>query len=155
MQGQDYRYSDYRLNYSGSQLGDESIANIDTWLERHDLDPGVMAVLHFYRGLHYRELKKYKFAITDFTDAIGIEPDFASAYFFRAQCYLNEKNIEKAVSDFTRAIKNDPRHYESFVNRGNCYVRLNLPDSAIRDYTTAIGMHAVSPESTTGGACAT
>jgi tetratricopeptide (TPR) repeat protein len=144
--GQDYRYSDYRLNYSGSLLGEEQMARINTWLERNDLEPGVRAVLHFYRGLHYRELKKYKFAITDLSDAIKLEPDFASAWYFRAQCYLGDKNLGKAIEDLSAAASIDPNHYETWVNRGNCYVLTSLTDSAISDYTRAISFHGAPAE---------
>ena len=47
--------------------------------------------------------KDYQAAITSYTQAINIEPDFAEAYFNRALTYLLLNQRDKTISDLSKA----------------------------------------------------
>ena len=55
----------------------------------------------FRRGLANRELRRYKEAINDFTQAIYMNPSNSSAYQYRALTYVIVGAEEKARNDFT------------------------------------------------------
>ena len=81
-----------------------------------------------------------EWAISDFTRAIGIEPDDSDTYNNRGWCYKKLGLYENAISDFTRAIGIDPDDSDTYNNRGWCYNELELYEDAISDFTRAIGI---------------
>ncbi len=67
-------------------------------------------------------------AIRDFSKAIDIAPDFASAYFARAWAIEQSGKAADAIADFSRAIHLDPNHGEAYFSRG--FVNLYAGDAA-------------------------
>src|SRR5262249_32042866 len=66
------------------------------------------AALHSIQGLDFYERKDYDRAITEYTEAIKLDPnnDFAnaSAYYYRGLAYGYQNEHDKAIRDFNRAI---------------------------------------------------
>ena len=96
------------------------------------------AVDYVQRGNAYYEQGKYDQAISDYTKAIDINPDFAKAYDNRGAAYAQKGNLSGAISDFTMAIANNPNDAEAYNNRGHAYAKLGNYVQAISDYTKAI-----------------
>jgi tetratricopeptide (TPR) repeat protein len=85
--------------------------------------------------------KRYKEAITDFTQAISLDPTFAMAYKERGNTYLNLTEYQKAIADFTQAISLDPTYTFAYVNRGMTYSNLHKYQKAIADFTQVISLN--------------
>ncbi len=98
----------------------------------------------FYKtGLEFSENKNYNDAITQFTKAIDIEPDYANAYIERGRAYKQQGQIKKASEDFDRAtifITNDEElFYESaqlFYDLGEYKKAIEKLDRAIKVKST-------------------
>lgn len=106
--------------------------------------------------------KNYEEAITNYTEALNLDPDNRIAYINRGTAYKRfgdkfkgEKNFEEAnkkyeeaISDFTQAIRVDSTNRNAYNNRGSCYYEkytnnnvqeaLANMEKAIADYTMAI-----------------
>ena len=70
-------------------------------------------------------------AITNYTKALEIDPNFIDAYKGRAKVFEKQSNLEFAAKDYERALAIDVKDYESFFNAS----RLNL---LLKNYETAI-----------------
>lgn len=115
---------------------DEMIEILNTMLEKYPkTEP---EITYFNRGNAYRNLKKHKKAIQDFTKAIEIKPDYEVAFNNRGLSYFDLDEFNNAVSDFTVVIKLKPDFAFGYFNRGNAYSGLYKYDSAVADYTKMI-----------------
>jgi tetratricopeptide (TPR) repeat protein len=82
--------------------------------------------------------QRYQGAIADYTEAIELDPNNATAYFKRGLAYDNIDKYQAAIADYTKAIELDSRDSASHNNRGAVYSRVGDKQSALRDYDTAI-----------------
>jgi tetratricopeptide (TPR) repeat protein len=90
------------------------------------------------RGLLFASRGEYDMAITDFTDAININPNLAAAYFNRGNAYHNIKDYDKAIADYIHAIRLNPNDAAAYMFRGYAYFAKDDHDQAIADYSQAI-----------------
>ena len=93
---------------------------------------------HYNRGLALAGSGKYGQAISEYSKAIVIIPNFAEAYDSRRLAHHNKGLFNQAIIDFTKAIEITPAFAEAYSNRGLSYHGKGLLDKAISDQTKAI-----------------
>ena len=93
---------------------------------------------YFYRGNAKNASGDHTGAISDYTKAIQLKPDFIVAYYNRGNTKIALKDYTGAISDFTKAIQLEPNDPDSYYNRGNAKIALKDYTGAISDYTKAI-----------------
>ena len=76
------------------------------------------ADFYFNRAYDKAEKGDYYGAISDFTKAIEIDPNYKEAYYNRAWNKQKLNDYYGAISDYTKAIEIDPNYAQSFNNRG-------------------------------------
>jgi tetratricopeptide (TPR) repeat protein len=81
---------------------------------------------------------EYEKAISDFTEAIRLDPKLVGAYFDRGSVYWMTGETDKAISDCTEAIRLDPKLVGPYVLRGESYASEKEYGKAITDLTSAI-----------------
>jgi tetratricopeptide (TPR) repeat protein len=93
---------------------------------------------YFLQGSRKIKSNDYKGAITDFDQAIRINPTFALAYSGRGYARLKLGDKQGSIADYDRAIRISPNNAVAYSNRG--YARSELGDNqgAIADYDRAI-----------------
>jgi tetratricopeptide (TPR) repeat protein len=64
------------------------------------------------------DLKEYDKAISDYHEAISLDPNYAAAYNNRGNRYYDWKDYDKAISDYSEAIRLDPNYASAYNNRG-------------------------------------
>ena len=69
-------------------------------------------------------------AISDFTEAIRLDPKLAVAYCNRGIAYEKQHNFDKAISDYNEAIRLDPNFALAYYNRGIMYEERRNFDNA-------------------------
>ena len=62
------------------------------------------------RGSAYQSKGDHDRAIADYSEAIGINPNYAIAYSNRGNLFEARKRREEAIADFRRALALDPNH---------------------------------------------
>ena len=89
-------------------------------------------------GNAYYMKKQFDNAISDYSNAIDMNPKLAVAYQNRGSAYYIKGDYDKAISDYDKAIELNPKNALTYSSRGNAYFMLNQLNSAISDYNKAI-----------------
>ena len=98
------------------------------------LDPA----LYYSRGWDFYQGKQYDKAISEYNEAIRLEPNNAAYYFARGVAYIDTKDYDKAISDYNEAVRLEPDNAAAYNNRGTAYDEMEKYDKAISDYNDAI-----------------
>lgn len=88
------------------------------------------------RGLEFRKKHELEKAISDFSEAIRLKPDFAEAYYNRGR--TQGADTSAAIADFDEAIKINPKYAEAYNSRGDAWEKRGEVTKAIADYQKAI-----------------
>jgi tetratricopeptide (TPR) repeat protein len=104
------------------------------------------ALAAFNRGLGHYNKKDFEKAISDYTEAISLNPNYALAYYNRGVAHNEKKEYTEATSDYTEAIRLNPDYAHAYYNRGVAHYTQGNLDKAISDYTEAIRLKADYPD---------
>lgn len=96
---------------------------------------------YFKSGLIYVKQGNFNQAVSDFTKAIVLNPNYAEAYCNRGTAYAKQGNFNQAISDHTKAIALNPDFAEAYCNRGIAYSSQGNFSQAIPDFTKAIALN--------------
>ena len=80
-------------------------------------------------------------AITEFDEAIRLNPQDADAYYNRGNTYDDLGQHQRAIQEFDEALRLDPQFAEIYVNRGLAYADLSQHQRAIQEYDEAIRLN--------------
>jgi tetratricopeptide (TPR) repeat protein len=89
-------------------------------------------------GLDRQYHQRYREAVTAYSRAIALDPDFPGFYAMRGFAYSKLGFDGKALTDYNRAIKLDPRGYEAYYMRGTLYAKRGDLAKAVRDLTRSL-----------------
>jgi tetratricopeptide (TPR) repeat protein len=95
----------------------------------------------FDRGCSEMQSKRFREAISCFTEALNVNDKDANAYFRRGQCFFCLNDIEKAMSDFDRAIGVTEGNDQYFLWRGTAYGQMGKDEPAIEDFLRAFRLN--------------
>jgi len=93
---------------------------------------------YFSKGKEYEAAENWVMAISEFTNAIGVNPNYTYAYWMRGYSYAELGQDQNAINDYNNAIQIDPDEATLYNNRGYSYNELGQYQLAINDYTKAI-----------------
>jgi len=79
----------------------------------------------------------YNKAVSDFGEAIRINPSYIQAYCARAHAYEDMGDFEHALADYSEAIRLAPNNWIAYFNRGVYFYNRAEYDRAISDFTKA------------------
>ena len=96
------------------------------------------AAFYVNRGLAHYNKGQYDEAISDYTEALKINPRYAETYVNRGTAYYSKGQFDQAISDCTEALKINPRLAEAYFNRGTAYGNKDQYDEAISDFTKGL-----------------
>jgi WD40 repeat protein/Flp pilus assembly protein TadD len=94
--------------------------------------------VYINQGLTYHRQGKYKQAISNYSQAIALNPNSDKAYSNRAAAYNDQKDYQKAIADSSKAISLNPTYASAYINRGLAYYHQGNYQQAIADYNKAI-----------------
>ena len=80
-------------------------------------------------------------AIADFSKAIKLDPQAASAYSIRAIAYSQQNDFDRAIADYDSAIRIEPDNAEHYAWRGSSYIQKKNFDQALADLNNAIRLN--------------
>ncbi len=99
-----------------------------------------MSRLYYVRGLVKFNRGDYDSAITDYNEAIILDPNYVSAYnrLGIAESYLGHH--KSAIEHYNMAIQLDPDYHHAYHNRGNAKNELDDQQGAQKDWKKADGL---------------
>ena len=103
---------------------------------------GLCGAIYSNLGTAYDEAGDHAQAISCFTKAIELNPQYADAYNNRGNAYSISGQLSHALSDYAKAIELNPKLAHAYYNRGVAYERSGQRANALADYTKAIELNA-------------
>ena len=95
----------------------------------------------YNRGNTSLELGNNIEALSNFTKAIELNPNFYEAYNDRSVVKFYLKDYEGSINDCNRAIKLNPNFAEAYNNRGNALLEFDKFSEAIHNFNKAIDLN--------------
>lgn len=96
------------------------------------------AKAYYYRGIAKFSLGDKQGAISDFNQAIAINPQYADAYSNRGNAKSALGDKQGALADYNKAIAINPNNADFYLNRGNVKYDLGDKEGACRDFKKAV-----------------
>ncbi len=106
--------------------------------ERRERQASLTAQDRFRRGLRAAKEGRLQEAVEEYTEAIRMNPGYASAYNNRGNLYRKLNKYQEALEDYNKALELDPDYALAYYNRGNLYRELNEHQKALEDYNKAL-----------------
>jgi tetratricopeptide (TPR) repeat protein len=111
---------------------------LNTALELDDIDEISLFRAHFQRGQLYQQEGDLERALSDYTEAIELQPTIAEVYAFRATVYFSLEDFEAALADYELALEYDAGQAAYYLAAGIVQTQLEAYDAAIESFTTAL-----------------
>jgi protein O-mannosyl-transferase len=92
------------------------------------------------RGIYYFNAQQYENALTDFYDALAMNPDDSAIYCNISDVYLKRNEYEKAFDFINTAIRIDPDLAEAYYKRAQIWRLNGQKELAEKDEQTAISL---------------
>lgn len=96
---------------------------------------------YYFRGFAKYDLGDSQGAISDYSQAIAINPRHVDAYYNRGVIKYALGDKQGPITDYNQVIANDPQHALAYLNRGAAKYDLGDKQGAIADATTAISLN--------------
>ena len=96
---------------------------------------------YFEQGYEHGEAGRLDEAISAYSRAIALNPDYASAYHNRGNAYSDKGDYGQAIADYDQAIALNSDFALAYYNRGFAYSGKGDYDQAIADYDQAIALN--------------
>jgi Flp pilus assembly protein TadD len=110
------------------------------FFDRHEKNGvySVSAKEWFEKGESFTEKKEYDSAVTAYTSAISLDPNYEDAFISRAKAFFNKRQIDKAIEDCTKVVSINPNNGAGFFIRGLMLPLKKQHAEAITDFSNAI-----------------
>ena len=114
-------------------LGKTGIASVSTVSST-----SIQSKWYIRRGSVWNEKGEYDIAVSDYNEAIRLDPSREVAFINRGNAWFHKKEYDKAIADYNEAIRLDPKYAVAFNNRGCAWRAKKDYGKAIADYNEAI-----------------
>jgi tetratricopeptide (TPR) repeat protein len=138
--------------------GDAAIADCTRAIQSGRFTGHALALKFSNRGVEWRIKGDYERAISDYDDAIRLDPKYADAWYNRCIAYNRTQKYDLALPDCNQAIalgptanslnatgqeklSNDRSKSDYYTQRGLAYHGRNEIDRAIADYSEALRLY--------------
>lgn len=91
-----------------------------------------------YRGDIRVKKGQIEKALSDYDEAVRLEPKYAEVYWDRGNAYLRKRDYDRAIADLTEAVRLDPANSYAWSQRGLAHDRKGDLEKAIADFGKAI-----------------
>ena len=119
----------------------EAIQFYSQALNSSELTDKDRAIVLFHRANVYNILEQYQKSISDYNEAIRLQPDNIKAIAGRGSAYEVEGKFQEAIDDFTQVIKLSPRYDPVYFARGTAYFATAQYVLAVKDFQESVKLN--------------
>ncbi|MGA3051331.1 MAG: tetratricopeptide repeat protein [Chitinispirillaceae bacterium] len=112
--------------------------SITLWNDCIDSKNNTPSIAFHNRAQARFEVKDYRGAIHDETEAIKLEPTLADAYYNRANSEFTIGEIEASIRDNTRCLELNPKHFYAYYLRASAKMSTGRQAEAMNDFDSSI-----------------
>ena len=116
------------------------ITGCTSFIRKGSLQTEMLSMAYTNRGIAQGNLGRVEKAITDFSEAIRLDPKSPLAFYNRGNAYLDKKKLDLALADFNAAIANEPEFALAYYNRGVVFELKGQRELCIADYQKALSL---------------
>ena len=130
--------SQIKLLKQAGNSADKTLVIIENHLDQIPFFKSDDPKLYFSVGLKFKNEKLFDLAISNFNQAIELDPQFASAFYERGNTYFDQQQFEAAIASYDQAVATDPQFAPAYLNKGIGQENLGRPELAIQSYEQVI-----------------
>ena len=120
----------------------ELVKKDKTQIARYDQAIQDLSATEWYRkGLTAMRTGNYNEAISAYTKAVRLDPQYVLAYIDRSFAYSRLGNFQQVFENANKAIELDSRNARAYVNRGFAHSKLGHYQQAIEDANKAVELN--------------
>ena len=125
------------LSHQRCQVWKDSLTLWNDVLKKY---PNSQSAYH-HRGTAYLNMGEYERAISDYHQALRVNPDHPqtySVYHNLGAAYHNQKEFDRAISHYSQSIEKKPDYFLAYHHRGLTYTEKGEYNRAIADFNKVI-----------------
>jgi tetratricopeptide (TPR) repeat protein len=125
------------LSHQRCQVWKDSLTLWNDVLKKY---PNSQPAYH-HRGTAYLNMGEYERAISDYHQALRVNPGHPqtySVYHNLGAAYHNQKEFDRAISHYSQSIEKKPDYFLAYHHRGLAYIEKGEYDRAIADFNKVI-----------------
>jgi len=127
-------------NNSGNNILQDTTSNVNKDTSEIENIKSFNAEDYFNKGNELLQQERYKEAVTEFTNAININPNYSMAYNGRGDANLYLGNNNKAISNYSKAIEISPNYAEAYDNRGHAKYNIDDKEGGCNDWSISCNL---------------
>ena len=120
---------------------DDAIAYYNEVIALQPVDNLTLAEVYCHRAYAYDSKKEYDLAISDYSEAIKLNPNSTYAFRNRGVTHERKGKIDLAIQDYDEVIKLNPNSSHAYSDRARAYRKKGETDLAIKDYRRSIELN--------------
>jgi tetratricopeptide (TPR) repeat protein len=120
---------------------DQRIAACTRAITSGRLNNDNLAAAFYNRGIEWGERRDFDRAISDYSEALRLKPQYTEAHNNRGEAWRNKSEFDRAIADYDEAIRLNPGYWIAFSNRGIAWRNKGDYNRAIADYSEAIRLN--------------
>jgi len=126
---------------AGAQRNFEQSDGYDDWPpKRSSMSEMKESVAYSRIGLGYLRSGQYEKAISEYTEAIRLNPDNDATYYNRGLCYMQMNNGDAAIRDFSKSIELSGDKIEAYLRITTIYANRGMYDNALNTINAGISV---------------
>jgi regulator of sirC expression with transglutaminase-like and TPR domain len=118
--------------------GEPAIAACTRLIRSGGMTPKTLSVTYSNRGLEYSQDRQYDRALSDYDQAIKLNPAEPLSYSNRAVAWHQKGDFDRALADLDKAVQLSPRHARILDSRGSLRQQMGDIDGASSDFERVI-----------------
>ncbi|HEY1729683.1 MAG TPA: tetratricopeptide repeat protein [Candidatus Baltobacteraceae bacterium] len=128
--------------YADSATDAQTIEGCTALIKAGTLTGPDLAIVYRDRGLSYYHMQQNELAMADYSQAIGLDPNYAEAYDDRGIIFSKLGQTDRALEEYNTSIRVKPTFAYAFNNRGNLFFKRGDLAAALSDTNQAITLNS-------------